>query len=95
MAMEILGSQAMLPLHRMLEENTAGEAVGRVLETNSGPADSQESNNVVQTLIEIGTNVLLFLLIFGMAATVDFRNLKRQLKNRYAILTGIGMVSTI
>lgn len=44
-----------------------------------------------QLLVEIGTNALLFLLIFGMAGTVDIRNLKRQLRNRYAILTGIAM----
>ena len=91
MTMEI--SQEILPLHRMLEENTAAEAAGSV--TDTGPADSQQSKDGIQTLIEIGTNVLLFLLIFGMAATVDFRNLKRQLKNRYAIMTGIGMVSKI
>jgi len=86
--MEMELSQAMLPLHRMLDENTAVEAAGSVSNTDTG---SDDSNNVFQTLIEIGTNVLLFLLIFGMAATVDFRNLKRQLKNRYAIATGIGM----
>ena len=88
MAMEILRSQAILPLHRMLEENTAAEATGSVTDTGSdtGPADLQQSSDVIQTLIEIGTNILLFLLIFGMAATVDFRNLKRQLKNRYAIM---------
>eukprot|EP00554_Chaetoceros_debilis_P015900 CAMPEP_0194125324 /NCGR_PEP_ID=MMETSP0150-20130528/59403_1 /TAXON_ID=122233 /ORGANISM="Chaetoceros debilis, Strain MM31A-1" /LENGTH=167 /DNA_ID=CAMNT_0038819127 /DNA_START=394 /DNA_END=897 /DNA_ORIENTATION=- len=86
-------SQEILPLHRMLEENTAAEATGSVTDTGSdtGPADLQQSSDVIQTLIEIGTNILLFLLIFGMAATVDFRNLKRQLKNRYAIITGLGM----
>ena len=44
-----------------------------------------------QLLAEVGTNTLLFLLIFGMAGTVDVRNLKKQLGNRYAILTGIAM----
>jgi len=39
----------------------------------------------------MGTNALLFTLIFGMAGTVDIRNLRRQLRNRYAILTGIAM----
>jgi predicted Na+-dependent transporter len=47
--------------------------------------------DVGQLLAEVGTNTLLFLLIFGMAGTVDVRNLKRQLRNRYAILTGIAM----
>ena len=53
--------------------------------------DSQSSVDTGQLLIEIGTNALLFTLIFGMAGTVDIRNLKKQLRNRYAILTGIGM----
>lgn len=90
MSMEL--SQIILPLHRMLtEENTVAEVARSV--PDSGPADSQQSKDVIQMVIEIGTNALLFLLIFGMAATVDFRNLKRQLKNRYAIITGICMVS--
>lgn len=35
------------------------------------------------------TNVLLFLLVMGMASTVDIRNMKQQLKNCKAISTGI------
>jgi predicted Na+-dependent transporter len=54
-------------------------------------ADVESSPDVAQILVEIATNLLLFLLIFGMAGTVDVRNLKRQLGNRYAILTGIAM----
>lgn len=42
-------------------------------------------------LVEILTKVLLFLLIFGMSATVDIKNMKRQLKNKYAIILGIAM----
>ncbi len=53
--------------------------------TDSSGAD------VGQLLVEVGTNTLLFLLIFGMAGTVDVRHLKRQLRNRYAIMTGIAM----
>lgn len=55
--------------------------------------ESEDTSNVDtgQLLAEIGTNALLFLLIFGMAGTVDVRNLRRQLGNRYAILTGIAM----
>lgn len=53
--------------------------------------EEAQSVDVKQLLIEVGTNTLLFLLIFGMAGTVDIRNLRRQLRNRYAILTGIAM----
>ena len=63
-----------LPLHRMLDSEPPAEAPPRDLQ---------------QILTEIGMNALLFLLIFGMAGTVDIRNLKRQLHNRYAIITGI------
>jgi predicted Na+-dependent transporter len=42
-------------------------------------------------LVEILTKVLLFLLIFGMSATVDMKNMKRQLKNKSAIIMGITM----
>lgn len=42
-------------------------------------------------LVEILTKLLLFLLIFGMSATVDMKNMKRQLKNKSAIIMGIAM----
>lgn len=64
-----------LPLHRMLNAEPATEA----------------SRDLAQIMTEVGTNTLLFLLIFGMAGTVDIRNLKKQLHNRYAILTGVCM----
>lgn len=65
----------------------------RILQSSDNDQDltSSSSMDVGQLLTEIGTNTLLFLLIFGMAGTVDMRNLKRQLRNRYAILTGIAM----
>eukprot|EP00550_Attheya_septentrionalis_P004936 CAMPEP_0198296326 /NCGR_PEP_ID=MMETSP1449-20131203/31981_1 /TAXON_ID=420275 /ORGANISM="Attheya septentrionalis, Strain CCMP2084" /LENGTH=530 /DNA_ID=CAMNT_0043996909 /DNA_START=229 /DNA_END=1821 /DNA_ORIENTATION=- len=40
---------------------------------------------------EIVSNSLLFLLIFGMSATVDMKNLIHQLKNKFAIGTGVAM----
>lgn len=42
-------------------------------------------------LISIIGNFLLFCLVFGMSATVDVRQMKRQLRNRKAILTAIGI----
>jgi len=35
------------------------------------------------------TNILLFFLVFGMSATVDMRQLKKQLRNRTALLIGV------
>lgn len=36
-------------------------------------------------------NCLLFCLVFGMSATVDIRQMKKQIRNRSAILTAVGM----
>lgn len=43
----------------------------------------------MSVLSEIGSSALLFMLIFGMSATVDINNLKKQLRNKNAIITGI------
>lgn len=40
-------------------------------------------------LAELGSSVLLFCLVFGMSATVDTKQLMKQLRNRNALLTGI------
>jgi predicted Na+-dependent transporter len=40
-------------------------------------------------LAEVGSSVLLYFLVFGMSATVDIRQLRKQLRNRNALLTGI------
>ena len=42
-------------------------------------------------LTEVGSSLLLFFLVFGMSATVDIDKLRKQLKNRHALLTGISM----
>ena len=39
--------------------------------------------------IEIMGNLLLFLLVFGMAAAVDWGSVDEQLQNKNAILTGM------
>jgi len=41
--------------------------------------------------MSITGNCLLFCLVFGMSATVDMRQMERQLRNKPAILTAIGM----
>lgn len=37
------------------------------------------------------SNVFLFFLIFGLSATVSISHLKKQLHNKFALLTGVGM----
>jgi predicted Na+-dependent transporter len=40
---------------------------------------------------EVTSSILLFFLVFGMSATVDIKKMKRQLRNRNALLTGISL----
>ena len=42
-------------------------------------------------IVSFTGNCLLFCLVFGMSATVDIRQMKKQLRNRSAILTAVGM----
>lgn len=49
--------------------------------------EEEFENNI--TPIEVVGNLLLFLLVFGMSATVKVENLASQLKNKNAILTGV------
>lgn len=50
--------------------------------------DNNESADIVAAVI---SNIFLFFLIFGMSATVDVKNLKHQLTNRFAIGCGVSM----
>lgn len=43
------------------------------------------------TLTEVGSNFLLFFLVFGMSATVDIDKLRKQLRNKHALMTGVAM----
>lgn len=40
---------------------------------------------------EIASSVLLFFLVFGMSATVDIRQLRKQVRNKTALLIGISL----
>ena len=42
--------------------------------------------------IQIGAHILLFFLVFGMSATVDIGEMRKQVKNRKAILIGVNAV---
>mmetsp|Transcript_2798 Transcript_2798/g.3957 ORF Transcript_2798/g.3957 Transcript_2798/m.3957 type:complete len:512 (+) Transcript_2798:338-1873(+) len=43
------------------------------------------------SLAEIGSSILLYFLVFGMSATVELSHLRKQIRNRNALLTGISM----
>ena len=45
--------------------------------------------DVVSLVSSVMGNVLLFMLVFGMSATVEISHMKEQLGNRKAIFTGI------
>ena len=72
---------------RFLEDAAGGGDDGG---GGSGGSD-QDVSGPLNTLAEIASNLLLFLLIFGMSATVDMKNLRNQLHNKWAILTGVVM----
>ena len=44
-------------------------------------------------LAQIISSTLLFILIFGMSATVDVQHLREQVHNKFAILTGGELVA--
>lgn len=49
------------------------------------------ADQLMGILTQLLSNLLLFLLIFGMSATVDIRRIRQQLRNCYAISAGILM----
>lgn len=52
---------------------------------------SDDRRSAAELISAILSNVFLFFLIFGLSATVDCTNLKRQLSNKFAIATGVAM----
>jgi predicted Na+-dependent transporter len=68
-------------LRRRLLDDTAAD--DRPAET----ADDSSSDTFAAVL----SNVFLFFLIFGLSATVEIKNLKKQLTNRFAIGCGVLM----
>lgn len=57
----------------------------------SHPPKTKSCYFIMSVLQEIGAHVLLFFLVFGMSATVDIGQMKKQLRNRNALLTGISL----
>mmetsp|Transcript_36904 Transcript_36904/g.42939 ORF Transcript_36904/g.42939 Transcript_36904/m.42939 type:complete len:484 (+) Transcript_36904:196-1647(+) len=58
-----------------------------------GDNDALSGNETatMNAVIEVCSNILLFLLIFGMSCTVEPSTLRQQLRNKYALSTGLAM----
>jgi len=57
-------------------------------ETIDDDDDDDDKGNLLATL---ASNIFLFFLIFGLSATVEIKNLKKQLTNKFAIGCGVAM----
>lgn len=57
--------------------------------TNLPQLSSQEASAMGGFAAEIGAHILLFFLVFGMSATVDIGHMRKQMRNKYALLIGI------
>jgi len=71
--------------HRWLQGQETEDGSGG----NSGSGSS--GNDALATFSAVMTNLLLFMLIFCLSATVDLKDLKHQLTNKFAIGTGVTM----
>jgi predicted Na+-dependent transporter len=60
--------------------------------SNDGGEDHDDNDsNSLQLFAIVASNLLLFFLIFGLSATVDCHDLKKQLSNVFAIGTGVAL----
>lgn len=82
------GEEGIWTSSRFLEDAAGG---GDDAGGGGGSEGDPDVSGPLNTLAEIASNLLLFLLIFGMSATVDMKNLRNQLHNKWAILTGVVM----
>jgi len=80
--------------------NCTNSTSSSTLETNSLSSshengnkqdDEDEDNGKKEFLAKILTNVFLFLLVFGLSASVPVRQLRKQLTNVWALVTGCAM----
>eukprot|EP01083_Nonionella_stella_P257132 880431_1 len=77
------------PLNALLRQHD-GDSLPSILSSNtprhlSAIAESEWFDITAQIM----SSVLLFILIFGMSATVEVEHLRSQLHNKFAILTGV------
>jgi len=85
--------------HATLEETTGGKFNNFTIMSDgnsttaaaaaASDAAGNTSSDVTGILKEIGSAILLFCLVFGMSATVEMKKLKKQLRNRQALLIGL------
>ena len=60
-------------------------------ESNDTTIDSDDDRSGQDVASAVLSNLFLFFLIFGLSATVNVKNLKRQLTNKFAIGCGVLM----
>ena len=53
--------------------------------------DDDDDGDKGDLFAAIASNIFLFFLIFGLSATVEIKNLKKQLTNKFAIGCGVAM----
>lgn len=84
----------------MLSNNSSHIISAVVNDTNiyvseaASTAEMREMNSIIESewfdiLSQTISSALLFLLIFGMSATVEVKHLREQVHNKFAILTGV------
>lgn len=72
------------------------ELMRRQLDQQAAAADAAENDDgdektSLDVFIKVGSNLLLFFLIYGLSATVQVKNMREQITNRKAIFTGVAM----
>jgi hypothetical protein len=80
-------------MDRWLQSQETGGAVPSASPTAEDDMmiDDDDETTSMEILSKVLSNVFLFFLIFGLSATVDMKNLKRQLTNKFAIGCGVAM----
>lgn len=61
------------------------------LDVDDNNDDDDEESSARAIVATVASNFFLFFLIFGLSATVEIKNLRRQLQNRFAIACGVLM----
>ena len=59
--------------------------------TTSGDTTLDESDSSSSIWGAIISNVLLFVLVFGLSATVQFKAFRREVGNKHALVVGLGL----
>jgi len=77
--------------HRFLDEAAVHDAATATISNDTVDATPTSVQSAVNVFSVGMSNLLLFFLIFGLSATVDVRDLRRQLRNKFAIGTGVAM----